>query len=416
MKNLIQLILISLLTVKAHGQTPYWTQVASGTNKRLCSVSFGSESVGYIGGEDSVLLKTSDGGATWQPVAHAGIGFSLAGTDIIHVNFLSDSIGFAVVGNFELPTYLGTMYKTIDGGLTWSQVQTGNIAVYSTYFFDEQNSYQVGSAFFAGQAVIRQTNGTWGNYHTFSSTADDFLYTVDFYDSLVGIAGGSMGYVYRTMDGGASWDTVKTVVDSNIYSLKFIDHRTVLAATGNNPAALIVSTDTGRTWQLETSTMTFAYPALRSLTLSKRDSFIAVGKASFGGQGVLLSWLNGSVDLQMTDYPLNSVEMSNDSVAFAVGDSGLIVSNRQYLLPVWDVDRKEYGAEVFPNPTSDRLVTRMDVPHEVSVTDMQGRVLHRQTYRQEHHNLKLGGLPAAVYNVELKTEGGVRVTRKVVIQ
>lgn len=416
MRNLILLILITLFVADAHGQTQYWTNVLSGTNKRLCSVSFGSESVGYIGGEDSLLLKTTDGGATWQPVAHAGMGFSLVGTDIIHVNFLNDSVGFAVVGDFEFPTYLGTMYKTSNGGLTWTHVQSGNIAVYSTYFFDEHNGYQVGSAFFAGRAVIKQTNGIWSDYHTFSWTADDFLYTVDFYDSLVGIAGGSMGYVFRTMNGGVTWDTVKTVVDSNIYSLKFVDHRTVLAATGNNPAALIISTDTGRTWQLETNTMTFAYPALRSLTLSKRDSFIAVGKASFGDQGVLLSWLNGSVDLYMSDHPLNSVSMSNDSVAFAVGDSGLIVSNRHFLLPVRDVEEEEYQAEVFPNPTTGRLVTRMDGPHEVSVTDMQGRVLHRQTDRQKQHNLKLSGLPAGIYIVELKTEDGVRVTRKIVIQ
>ena len=416
MKHLTFLAALLLVVSTASGQSPYWSKIPSGTSKRLMSISFGSPNVGYIGGADSLLLKTTNGGATWTPVNASGLAFSLAGPDIVHVNFVNDSTGFLVISNFANPTYSGVMFKTTDGGFNWLPVTSGNIAVYSSYFFDESNGFQVGSAFFAGQAIMKLSGGVWGNYHTFSYLPEEFLYAVDFYDTSIGIAAGTGGFVYRTFNGGLTWDTVKTVVDSTIYSLKFVNDSTILAACANPMGAILISTDTGATWQIDINTLTFAYPTLRSLVTSKKDSFIAVGKVSSGTQGAMLAWHNGSPHFESTDQPMNSVAMSNDSVAFAVGDSGLIVSNLNKLLSVNTLSSAEPLAIIYPNPGDGSFTTKMQSSHTVKVSDLTGRVLYCKNMPSTEHHISLVGHAKGIYIVSLQPLQGKEIIRKVLIQ
>ena len=416
MKHLTFLAALLLVVSMASSQSPYWSKIPSGTSKRLMSISFGSPNVGYIGGADSLLLKTTNGGATLTSVNASGLTFSLAGPDIVHVNFVNDSTGFLVISNFANPTYSGTMFTTTDGGVNWLPVTSGNIAVYSSYFFDESNGFQVGSAFFAGQAIMKLSGGVWGNYHTFSYLPEEFLYAVDFYDTSVGIAAGSGGFVYRTFNGGISWDTVKTVVDSAIYSLKFVNDSTILAACANPMGAILISTDTGATWQIDMNTLTFAYPTLRSLVTSKKDSFIAAGKVSFGNQGAMLAWHNGSPHFESTDQPMNSVAMSNDSVAFAVGDSGLIVSNRSQLLSVTNHSADKPSALIFPNPSTGSLTIKMQFPHTVYVYDVMGSLVYLSSVPASTHHISLAGKSPGVYTVLLALENGSTFTKSILIR
>lgn len=414
MKKIILLLAI-LISFSAQGQSNYWSKVNSGTTNRLMSISFGSPSVGYISGADSLLLKTTDGGKTWHPHSHFGMAFSLASPDIIHVNFVNSTTGFAIVSSYQDPTYQGAMYKTVDGGSTWAPVVSGNIAAYSTFFFDENNGYQVGSAFFSGQTLMKVSNGVWGNYHYFSFSADEFLYTVDVYDAFVGIAGGTGGIVYRTFDGGVTWDTVKTVVDSNINALKFLDHRTIVGACNDPMGGLIISTDTGRTWQKETNSLSFFYPYFKSLALSKKDSIIAVGRASGNNSGVILAWRNGFWNADGADQPLRSVAMSNDSVAFAVGDSGLIVSNLHHLVSVAGPEKDEPFVQIYPNPSDGSFITRMQVHHTIKVFDAIGRLVYRVDSPSLDHHIRLTDKVSGMYTILLMPVNGEVIAREVLV-
>jgi photosystem II stability/assembly factor-like uncharacterized protein len=400
-----------LLTFTAQGQSSYWSKVNSGTTKALMSVSFATPTVGYISGADSLLLKTTDGGVTWSPVAHTGFSFSVGANDIIHVNFINATTGFAVVSDFLNPDYQGVMYKTNDGGLTWMPVTSGNIAVYRTFFFDEHNGYQIGSAFFSGHTLVKLSGSTWGNYHSFTYLPDEFLYAIDFYDTSIGIAGGSGGLVYRSFDAGVTWDTVKTIVDSAINALKFLDHRTIVGACNDPMSGIIVSTDTGKTWQKDMSSLSFFYPRLKSLAVSGKDSFVAVGRSNNGPQGVILSWRNGFWNADGADQPMNSVAMSNDSIAFAVGDSGLIMSNRNHLLSIKADPSSLQYATVYPNPTTGGFYTRMPLPHCVTVTDLMGRQVYKECRSSKEHHINLSKLPKGIYTVLLRHSGEAIVTK-----
>jgi hypothetical protein len=160
MKASLLLIYGLCLSLSAFCQ-PQWRTIPSGTTKQLLSISFGSDSVGYIGGKDSLLLKTIDGGASWNPMAYSGLTFPVTAKDILHVNFIDSNVGFAVVGSAQQPWRLKSIFKTANGGVNWTPVTGYWSAPYRTFFFDELNGYQIGSAPYAGNVIEKLTAGTW---------------------------------------------------------------------------------------------------------------------------------------------------------------------------------------------------------------------------------------------------------------
>ncbi|HRO43407.1 MAG TPA: T9SS type A sorting domain-containing protein [Flavipsychrobacter sp.] len=393
MKNTFLLFAALLLSLIVQAQS-YWNKVASGTNHHLVSVSFGSNMVGYISGTDSVLLKTVDGGNTWNNVTHTGMDFSLARPDIVHVNFVHADTGFAVVSNFENPVYVGTLYKTTDGGSTWNVVN-GGFAAYSTFFSDANNGYVVGSQFFAGKTVVAMANGVWDNGNYFSWQPSDFLYTIDCRNNTC-ITAGDSGYVYRTHNGGTSWDTVKTATDSTIRSLKFLNDSVIVAATDYEMGGVMISTDMGANWHYENSLLTFFYPKMKSVAVSKKDSFIVVGKVNWDTTGVILWWNGSSPMIEGVEQAMNSVAMRNDSVGFAVGNNGLIMSNKGIQVGINSV-QKRMSLNVYPNPSDGRFKTEMETAHSVKVYDLTGRLIYANETKQRNHIIDLSRNATGVY-------------------
>jgi photosystem II stability/assembly factor-like uncharacterized protein len=112
-----------------------WFEIPSGTTSHLNAIDFPTEMVGYIGGNDGVLLKTTNGGADWLSIAYTGVDF-VDGTEndnLLNLKFISDQIGYITVG----PVSNG-VYKTSDGGTTWELVAPAEdtlCAHYGLYFF-----------------------------------------------------------------------------------------------------------------------------------------------------------------------------------------------------------------------------------------------------------------------------------------
>jgi photosystem II stability/assembly factor-like uncharacterized protein len=401
MKKTLLLVALLATTITARTQN-YWQKLAVGTQKDLLSVSFGSKSTGYIAGRDSLLLKTTDGGLTWNKVNYSGLGFSNAARDIIHVNFIHPDTGFAIVSNFANPTYLGALFQTVNGGINWTNVNAGNITAYHTWMRDSRNSMVVGSAFFAGQTMAQSTNGNWSNYQSFAWLPEDFLYTVDCRGSVC-ITAGSGGLVYRSLNNGATWDTVKTVTDSAIRSVKFADERTLIAATDDPMGGVMVSLDTGRTWQFENSVLTFFYPKMRSVTISKTDSFIVVGKVNWDTTGVII-WGNATSGNALgTEQQMNCVTMRDDSVAFAVGNRGLVMHNKTLQVDVADVDRGRMNALVFPNPSQGKFTITSDAAFTWKVLDIRGSLLQEGASHGATAAVDLSRQASGVYILSIRS-------------
>ncbi len=112
---------------------------------------------------DNAILRTTDGGSTWYNVSPQGVtafGYGTANT------FLNASQAWVMVADASDPAGSGLLYRTSDGGLTWT-VYPVPFGGGDLTFIDEDNGWMM---------------------------------------AFLGIAAGSMAVaVYRTDDGGATW-------------------------------------------------------------------------------------------------------------------------------------------------------------------------------------------------------------------
>jgi photosystem II stability/assembly factor-like uncharacterized protein len=90
-----------------------WVLQESGTRVMLHSVHFHSEDSGYVCGEAGTLLRTTNRGATWTPVATGA-----KDTALLEVLFLDSREGL-VLGES------GYLARTEDGGRTWIRIAPG---------------------------------------------------------------------------------------------------------------------------------------------------------------------------------------------------------------------------------------------------------------------------------------------------
>ncbi|MCD4734253.1 M20/M25/M40 family metallo-hydrolase, partial [bacterium] len=86
-----------------------WTNIDSGSNNRLYSVSFGDASNAWAVGTGGTILYSDDSGLTWVEQTST---FQL---ELFRVEFLDNQVGYAAC-------YNQTVLKTIDGGSSWTIV------------------------------------------------------------------------------------------------------------------------------------------------------------------------------------------------------------------------------------------------------------------------------------------------------
>lgn len=350
-------LLQALLLATSFATAQNWYQIPSGTTSKLNTIDFPSASIGYIGGNDSTLLKTTDGGETWNPVNFTGVTFYPGGEHIVKLQFVSETTGFMTVG-----PYSGS-YKTTDGGQTWTLIPTSSNMCYNEglYFTDENNGFIAGSGCFQGELVDRLSNGTW-SAATISTTTFDAtnrVTDIDFRGS-IGIASSYGGRFLRTTDGGLNWDTIATPYGNSVptLSVAFLDDTLCYAAydpEDGNGFGLMRSTDAGLTWDTDFSMATFFYPDYFGIHFATNGNLYAGARTTVTQSGLIFRrYADGGWWYDTVDEAIYDLSSYGDSVVFAVGDSGYIVTNTPPAqLGTDDLPQQEDFFTAFPNPVSE---------------------------------------------------------------
>ncbi|HRG58000.1 MAG TPA: YCF48-related protein [Bacteroidia bacterium] len=356
--------LLILFVAANNVQAQNWTQIQSGTLKKINTICFSSATIGYLGGNDSLFMKTTNGGLTWSQINFTGVNFFPSGAHILNLQFLNDNVGFMTVG-----PYSGS-YGTTDGGLTWNPISLpGNLCNnQGMYFFDENNGFIAGSGCFQGELISNVTGanwqtGTWNlsNLNAPTLLPDNIITDIDFYDNSYGLAVSKSGYVFRTTNGGANWDSISTPAPLNALTSVLIVNDTLAYAgyeTQNTGFGLYVTTDAGLTWNFDMNSATFFYPNFYTLHQSNDGTVYTGGAAPFQQVGLIFKnpgqfmiWDYDQVDQEIFDIASHS-----DSIVFAVGDSGYIVVNHPNLLTNSTSKQKiDNNIQIYPNPTKNIL-------------------------------------------------------------
>ncbi|MBX6326040.1 MAG: hypothetical protein IRY93_08375, partial [Chthoniobacterales bacterium] len=253
-----------------------WAPLASGTSSALYDVYFFDSTGGVAVGEQGLILRTTDGGADWQSVI-SGVSDSLRS-----ISF-SGSAGICAGDSQDI------LYST-DGGASWQIGQSG-------FFgggFPGAQMLGATTGLVAGQNSIFQallgstTDGgvTWNFQPFYFDGNEGGCNDLFFFDGTNGLVSGTIfdgrGAIARTTDGGLTWST--TLYDQAIEGLSFPTATSGFAAGA--AGRILHSTDMGTTWSDQISgtaanlhDVAFASDALRG---------IAVGDG-----GVILRTTNG---------------------------------------------------------------------------------------------------------------------------
>ncbi|MCL6105891.1 MAG: YCF48-related protein [Actinobacteria bacterium] len=216
------------------------------------SVSFINASTGWAAGIGGTILKTTDGGSTWQ-AENSGTSYNL-----FSIDFTDASNGWAAGEDTLNASLPGVILHTSDGGYTWvSQPYPASqpAGMSGISFANSSDGAAVGQA--SGYTAFYTTNGgaTWNAGTGLDGTAN----SVQMVDANTGFAvagGNNNGMIYNTADGGRSWTscsscTASQITGTDIRSVFFVDSNHGFAAgtySNGTKGRLLETTDGGVTW------------------------------------------------------------------------------------------------------------------------------------------------------------------------
>lgn len=246
---------------------PTWTDQPSGVTTRLRGVSAVSDRVAWASGSAGTVLRTTDGGATWQSMSVPGA----EKLDFRDVDAVGEQIAYVLsIGSGES----SRIYKTIDGGRTWL-LQFTNAdpkAFFDAMAFWDRDRGIVFSDSVEGQLVILRTGdggASWSrvlaaglppaldNEGAFAASGTNVaVYGRD--HVWIGTGAAAVARVLRSADGGRTWAAAATPLgagpSSGIFSIAFrdADHGIVVGGDYRKENEAIdnaaITNDGGRTW------------------------------------------------------------------------------------------------------------------------------------------------------------------------
>ena len=379
-KNILSTtLLILLFTINLFAQEEWITQ-ESGTDRILYSVDFINANNGIAVGEAGTILKTNDGGLSWQNISTC---------------FTNDLKGIS--------------------------------------FYDDTHAVSVGDG---GQIIVTEDGGNTWTTHWLPGMQFN-LYTVDVSPDGKGIASGQHGAILYTSDGGFSWSVVQEDETGSGWSvLRYNENVTYVFGTGNGPNRIIQLFDnqvtniydfyvgyTGENWEglvfdgylfddesIVTVGRMDRFPnfvggisSYQELNSTVWESCFTIESSEFRGvdfigkYGIAVGGSAGyapvkaviaeTTDAGITwDITYESDKTSNlkdvkmiGNVAFAVGDDGTIMKKVTGTGTI-SHEVNEAGLTVSPNPSTDanEITFTLSKSENVSIEiyDMNGRFIH----------------------------------------
>jgi photosystem II stability/assembly factor-like uncharacterized protein len=246
---------------------PHWTSQTSGVTARLRGVSAVSDRVAWASGAAGTVLRTADGGTTWQKLVVPGA----EKLDFRDVDAVSATTAY-ILSIGAGPR--SRIYKTADAGAHWDLQFTNEIpsAFFDAMaFWDADRGLVVGDSVDGKFDILATRNGgkTWArvaqdslppalpNEGAFAGSGTN-VSVLGRGQAWIGTGASTRCRVLHTTDGGSTWTIAETPVaasgSAGIFSVAFRDRRHGMTVGGDyrrekdavDNAA--ITSDGGATW------------------------------------------------------------------------------------------------------------------------------------------------------------------------
>ncbi|MGB1040415.1 MAG: YCF48-related protein [Flavobacteriales bacterium] len=333
-------------------------------------IHFPTKNVGYISGGSwfgltNILIKTTDGGQTWDSLS-SGTG---AGNFINKIHFISEDTGFMIADDRQI-------LKTFDGGITRSPIGSVSTTRYSDFTFTNN---RVG--FFASVDRISSTEAV---YSILKTTDFAQTFTKVYVDKMTGVGGFN---------------------NRAISKIQFIDNNNGFAVGGNG--MFMKTTDGGNTWM-----RSFLIP-YNSLTTVH---FVNPTVGYVNNAGGIYKTINGgsSWNIQQVNpvATINRITFVNDTLGFALSNTALYKTTNAGNFVSLKENKEEVKVLFYPNPTTGSFTVESknsDVKY-VKVFDINGKEIINSSTR---FNFDVSAYSNGLYMLEIVTDKGT-VVKKII--
>ena len=247
---------------------PRWTIQTSGVAVRLRGVSAVNERVAWASGANATVLRTTDGGTTWQKFI-----VTSDGVDFRDIDAVSAETAYVMsIGNGPL----SRIYKTTDAGTTWKlQFKNNDPKAFldAMSFWDANNGIAFGDSVDGQFYILTTADGgrVWSrvpqsalppalaNEGAFAASGTNIAVFGKSH-AWIGTGAAAKSRVLHTSDRGRTWQIADTPLASGpsagIFSIAFRDAKHGVVAGGDYQKEqetvdnLAVTSDGGATWKL----------------------------------------------------------------------------------------------------------------------------------------------------------------------
>ncbi len=311
-----------------------WTIVViyKKADRGIDEIQFIDDRIGWACAGFAGILKTEDGGETWQQLDS-----NIKSDKIYSIWFRDNDKGWAVGSRLEPGIRLEdsrvfpVILTTNDGGRSWITqmvLRERMWALTRIYFLDERHGWSVGGT--SGTGLMFATSDGGRNWKGIQSDAFNSAMFRDVYfkDLEHGWAiGDSKNGIVHTEDGGASWSVIP-LQDSplSLNRLHFIDSENGWAVGGRD--GLYRTTDGGRTWSQVRPSSEYNQEWLHNITFADRMRGWICGE-----KGILFSTGDGGITWMKEVLPKNDFLR-----ALAVNKNQIMVSGHSGRIFVSTID------------------------------------------------------------------------------
>lgn len=203
-----------------------------GTPKRI---QFFSDSVGKVLCSNRMFM-TNDGGMSWDNLILPSL------SSMNDVDWINEQIYFAVGIN-------GCILRFADSGATWKDMKKGGYSSFHDICFkDEQTGFAIGNYIVHPSLYKTSDNGlTWLSYEFDSISYNQRLYSIEFTAENTGWLAGNQGVMFRSQDGGATWQNYEDGYNYMINDLESAGGKYIWA--GGQFGKMLKSNNNGGSWK-----------------------------------------------------------------------------------------------------------------------------------------------------------------------
>lgn len=293
-----------------------WTQQTSGISADLISVSTVSQLIGWAAGANGRVIRTIDGTAWTNANPNPGI----INGDIYNIHAWSANDALCTTspnGTF--------IYKTTNGGLSWTQVYTHPSGfINAIAMISPTEGYATGDPIGLVWEFLKTTNGgtTWTQVPTAPSASDNETGWNNSFQILGNKIwwGSTSTKVYYSTNLGAKWLTGLTIGTANSMAIHFNNNLDGMAGGSN----VVLSTNGGASYNNTSSPLLFG--DITGLAGAGTDwwalqSSSAIYRSTNNGGNWSLAFNAGGTILRHIDIK----EIGGCPMGWAVGDGGGVI-------------------------------------------------------------------------------------------